>query len=183
MPGQLAAILGAAGLIVAPPPLVALRRRLLSPDAPPAQYLAAQALVDLSVALLGALLVLSLGFLAFELRSPRAPLAVAAAFALSCCSILALGFVLGALARRVTQARGIGLSFFFVNLFLSGSAIPPDQLPALARRAGLVLPLTHVRVLLHDLWFGHGWNLAALAVVVVLLLASVGVSARMYHVG
>jgi hypothetical protein len=41
--------------------------------------------------------------------------------------------------------------------------------------------LTHVNILLSDLWFGQGWNAASVAVLAALLVIGALVSARLFR--
>lgn len=185
IPGQLAGVIGATGLLVTPE-LLAARRGLAGLGWAPGErlervrLLSVPLLVAFFVAFLGAALVLALGTLVFGMRAPLAAGAVALAFVLCCAAFLALGAFVGALFPTPAVARIVELVFFLLNLFLSGSAMPPDQLPAPLQRLGLLLPLTHVRLLLDGVWLGDGWDGRALAVVGLMLpvAAALAVLAR-----
>jgi len=180
MPGQLAATIAAASFMVIPAPFVlyrqrASRRAAADPALPPfGLFFQAQVLVALAVILIGTVAVLLVGKLAFGIRAPEAPFALFIGYLLSCVSILSIGIVLGAIIPTVLLARAIGLVLFLFNLFMSGSAIAEDQLPSFLKAIGTVMPLTYVRRLLADLWFGQGWNwTAAMVLVAVFIVCAV----------
>lgn len=187
MPGQLAATIAAAGFMVVPAPFVLYRQRATrrasgEPDRPPlGVFFRAQILVALAVILAGAFAVLVVGSLAFGVRPPQSLIALLFAFALCCASIVVLGIVVGAIVQTVMMARAVGLALFLLNLFASGSAIPPGQLPAALKAVGTFMPLTYVRNLLAALWFGTDWDWTAVMVLVAVLLACAAASFRLYQ--
>lgn len=174
IPGQLGAVVAATGLVVTPE-LLAARRGLAGLGWAPGErlervrLLSVPLLVAIFVACLGAALVLGPGRLVYGLRGPVDPWAVLLAFALGTGAFLALGALVGALFPALPVARAVGLVLFFLNLFLSGATIPPEQLPGPLQRFGALMPLTQVRLLLHGLWVGDGWDGRSLAVVGLLL--------------
>jgi ABC-2 type transport system permease protein len=182
MPGQLTGVIAATGFLVVPVPFLLYRKRgqvhrADERERPPlARFVWAQLVVALVVILAGTGVVFVVGRLAFDIRPPLAPLSLAAGFVLCCVALTALGAALGALFPNVLLARALGFALFILNLIASGSAMPEDQLPAALRMLGTFLPLTYVRRLLADLWFGHGWNDFALFVLSAVLVVSVVVA-------
>jgi ABC-2 type transport system permease protein len=176
MPGQLTGVIAATGFLVVPVPFLLYRKR--EGERPPlGRFVLAQLLVALVVILAGTVAVLAVGRLAFGILPPLAPLSLGTGFALCCVTLVALGAALGALFPNVLLARALGVPLFLLNLLASGSAIPEDQLPAPLRMLNPIVPLTYVRRLLADLWFGRGWNDRELFVVIAVLGVSVAVAA------
>jgi ABC-2 type transport system permease protein len=157
-------------------------RRLSATPLHPSMILAAQAVVNLAMTVLGIALLLLTARLVYDLRLPDAPLSVALAFVLASFSFLAFGFALAGLLPSARTAQIVGQVIFFPMFFLSGAAgIPPGMLPDALRHVSEVLPLTYVVELVQDLWIEGSWNIPALVVLFGVLVASVVISAKTFR--
>lgn len=187
VPGYMGMIIGTTALIGLPIVLATYRefgilRRLRATPLQPGTILAAQVLVNLLGTIIGTTLLVVAARLVFDLTWPEAsPLALAAAFLLSCLSFFALGFALAGLLPSARVAQAVGSAIFFPMLFLSGSALPRELMPDNVRRLSEFLPLTQVVILIQDLWYGKGWDLVALLTLSGLLVVSVAVSVRTFR--
>lgn len=174
-PGYMAMVIGTTSLMTIPVALATYReqgvlRRFRATPLRPAALLGAQLIVRLVVTLLGILGLVIAARLVYGLRLPEAPLALIAAFLLSSLSFFAVGTVLASLAATPRVAQAIGSAIYFPLMFLSGAAFPRDIMPDTVRTVSELLPLTHVTILISDLWFGQGWNLTSLAVLTGMLV-------------
>lgn len=157
-------------------------RRLRATTLHPATILASHVLVNLLMTILGITLLIATAFFVYDLRIPEAPLSVTLAFIIATLSFFALGFVLAGLVASARTAQILGQVIFFPMFFLSGAAgIPREMFPDTLRRVSDFLPLTYVVNLIQDLWIKGSWNLTALAVLLVLLVVSVAISARTFR--
>jgi len=186
VPGYIAMVIGTAALISLPVTLASYRergvlRRFRATPLPPMTILAAHLVVQLTITLLGTLLLVAVGALLFRLRMPVAPLALVGAVLLSSLSFFAAGCALAAVAPSARAAQTIGMAIFFPMLFLSGAAMPRAVMPEHIQRIGDFLPLTYVTTLLSDLWFGAGLNLLALAVLGATALLGLALAARTFR--
>lgn len=186
VPALTALVIGTVGLIGLPTTLAAYReygilRRLRATPLRSSSILGSQTLVNLLMTALGITLLLVAASLAFDLRMPEAPLQVALALVFSSLSFFAAGFALAGLLPTVRVAATVGQAVFFPMLFLSGAAMPRDQLPDTLRRISDFLPLTHVVDLVQGLWTGQGWDLTAVAVLAGVFVLAVLVSARTFR--
>ena len=86
------------------------------------------------------------------------PFAVLVSFVLACLSFFSLGFVIAGLPPTARVAQVMGMVLFYPMLFLSGAAIPLQEMPQAIRSLSKFLPLTHVVTLLQGLWFGAPWS-------------------------
>ena len=68
------------------------------------------------------------------------------------------------------------MAIFYPMLFLSGAAMPRYIMPDFVQQIAGLLPLTHVVILIEDLWLKGTWNLTSLAVVAVLLILGLVIS-------
>lgn len=186
VPAYSAMVIGTVGLIGLPIVLASYRelgilRRLRATPLPAWKVLAAQLIVNLLMTTLGMALLIVAARLVYGLRLPDAPLAVALAFVLASLSFCAAGFVLASLLRSARLAQVVGMALLYPMLFLSGAALPREIMPPTVRRLSEFLPLTHVTILMQDLWFGRGWNLTAVAVLAALLTGGALISARAFR--
>lgn len=180
-PGYIGLIIGTTAFMGMPPVVATYRdqgilRRLRATPVPALTIIGAQLAVNLAMTTLGALILIVTGRLVFDLRLPAAPLAVGAAFLFCCLSLFAVGLLLASVLPTARVAQTVGMALFFPMLFLSGSSVPRQMMPASIRDFAEVLPLTKVVMLLSDLWFGVGWNVGAVVMLAVLLAVGAAAS-------
>ncbi len=185
-PAMTGMVIGTVGLIGMPTTLAAYReygilRRLRATPLRPYTILASQVLVNLLMTLVGIGLLFIAARLVFDLHTPQAPLSVLLALIFSSLSFFAVGFVLAGLLPTVRVASAVGQALFFPMLFLSGAALPREQLPDSLHQVSGYLPLTYVVNLIQDLWTGKGWDLTALAVLTAVLIVAVIATARTFR--
>jgi ABC-2 type transport system permease protein len=174
-PGYMAMTIGTTALMYIPVAFATYReqgvlRRLRATPLRPAELLGAQLIVRLAVTLIGIIGLVVAARLFYGLKLPEAPLGLIAAFLLSSLSFFAVGTVLASLAATPRVAQAIGTAIYFPMMFLSGAAFPREIMPETVRTISDFLPLTHVTILISDLWFGQGWNLTSLAVLTGMLV-------------
>lgn len=113
-------------------------RRMSTTPVRPAALLSAQMLVFGCVALVSALLALTVGRLAYGVRLPRQPAGYLLALLLAVLVGLALGALVAALSPTTKVAGAIGSAVFFPMMFCAGVWLPVQAMPAaLARVVGL----------------------------------------------
>lgn len=158
-------------------------RRLRVTPLHPLAILTAQVAVMFLMTVLGMMLLIVVGRLAFGLRCAGNGFAIAAAFTLSSLAFFALGFVLASVVRSVRSAQAVGMVIFYPMIFLSGAAMPRDLLPEGMQRAALALPLTHVVSLLQGLWLGDAWSshVTETAVIATCMVVGIVVSLRAFR--
>jgi len=120
--------------------------------------LVSQTLVGAVLTSVGAVLVVLLGMTIYDVRSPGAPVAVFLVYLLSTLCFMTLGCLLGAVIPKIRAAQGIGLTLFFVMLFVSGACPPVEVMSDVMLDIGKALPLYHAAVALQDAWNGLGVN-------------------------
>jgi ABC-2 type transport system permease protein len=98
------------------------------------------------------------------------------AILLSAFSFFAVGFVLAGVLPTARTAQAVGMAVLYPMLFLSGAAMPRFLMPESVQQVAELLPLTHVVILMEDLWLEGTWNLTSLAVVLALLAAGLVIS-------
>jgi len=185
-PGYTTMVIGTVALIGLPITLASYRqqgilRRMRATPLHPVTILVAQVIVNLTMTILGILLLLATARFIYSMSLPEAPFSVAAAFVFASLSFFALGFVLAGLFSRVRTAQVMGQVIYFPMLFLSGALLPREMFPDFIKRISDFIPLTYVVELVQDLWIEGTWNLTALAVLLGLLVVSVAISARTFR--
>lgn len=159
-----------------------LRRLKATPLRPPT-ILTAYVIVMFLMTLLGMALLIVAAKLVFNLRFAGSPFAIIFAFAISCVSFFALGFVLAGIMPTARTAQVVGMALFYPMIFLSGAAIPLEAFPPVVRQYAQILPLTHVVNLLRGLWLGDGLgkHLVELGILAVIFVVGVIVSAKTFR--
>jgi ABC-2 type transport system permease protein len=143
-----------------------LRRLSVSP-VPAAGMLAALLAVIGALTAAGVAVITAVGSLAYHVKAPAAPGAVAASFLLGTTAVLAAGLVAAALARTTAAAAGMGVPVMVLNFFFSGLYVPLAELPHRLQQIGQYVPFGAVIAA----WDGRGalWqHLAVLAAYTVL---------------
>lgn len=186
VPGYLALVAAAFGMISLPTHLAAYRergvlRRLHASGVRPWQVLGSQALVGLALTTVGAILVVILGMVVYDVRSPGSPATVILVYLLSTVCFMLLGCLLGAVVPRARAAQGIGLILFFVMMFVSGTAPPVEVMSDVMVDIGKALPLYHAAVALQDAWNGLGVNWLELGIVGAVAAGALGLTIWLFR--
>ncbi len=175
VPGYIGMIIGTIGLLGIPITLSNYRdqgilRRLRATPVQSGSILWAQVATQVVMAAIGVALLFIVGFTFFDLRIPGGSLAIIPAVLLSAFSFFAIGFVLAGVMPTARTAQAVGMAILYPMLFLSGAAMPRFIMPESVQQIAALLPLTHVVILIEDLWLKGTWNIVSLAAVSALLL-------------
>lgn len=186
VPGYIGMIIGTIGMLNLPIALATYReqgvlRRLQATPLPSSTILWSQVVVNVVMTACGVLLLVTAGFLVYDLRPPEASLGLIAAALLGGLSFLAVGFVLAGVLPTPRSAQAVGMALFYPMLFLSGAGMPRQIMPESVQKFSEFLPLTHVVKLLEELWLIGTWNLTSLAVVIGLLVVCIIVSRQTFR--
>ena len=94
----------------------------------------------------------------------------------------AIAFVIAGLSRSSHQASALIQVIFMPMIFLSGSLLPYEAMPAWAQKIALALPATYyVLSLRHVLSVGGEGNMKNLAVMGIVFLLAAGVSIKSFR--
>lgn len=186
VPGYIGMIVGTIGMLGLPITLANYReqgilRRLRATPLKPNTILWSQVAVNVIMTVVGVVLLVIAGRQFYDLRLPEATLAIVPAILLGAFSFFAVGFVLAGVMPTARSAQAVGMALFYPMLFLSGAAVPRQVMPETVRQIAEFLPLTHVVMLLEDLWLNGTWNLVSLAVVGGILVICLLVSRRTFR--
>ena len=125
----------------------------------PGVYVSSEVIVNLAMAFAGALIMVVVGVLAFDLKSSGQWHNIIGGFLLTALAFFALGYFIGGMSPTARIAQTLGMVIFFPAMFLSGATIPLEVMPDTVRRIAELLPMTYAVKLLQGLWFGDGWGL------------------------
>lgn len=186
VPGFIALVIATMGLMTVPNIIASYRergvlRRLHATPVRAELVLVAQLLVHALVATLGLVVLLVIGFTAFELRAPAQLAVLTVSYVLAVVGFAAFGFVLAAVLPTARTVTAVAAALYFPMIFLSGTTWPRQALPEWGQRIGDALPLTYVVEALVDPWIGNGWNVPALGLLAALVVAGTALSARLFR--
>jgi ABC-2 type transport system permease protein len=119
-----------------PLPLVSYRelgvlRRLSTTPVPPSWVLAAQAVVQLVIAVASVVVIFAVSMAAFGAPAPASAAGLVLSVAVSMAGLFAIGLLIAAVARTSTAANVIGRLAFFPLMFFAGLWLPRALMPAL----------------------------------------------------
>jgi ABC-2 type transport system permease protein len=116
------------------------------------QILGAHALTHLAMSIGGAVLLVGVGLVAFDLNPPASWPATLLATLASAISLISLGFLLGALMPSVRATQAVAAAIYFPAIFVSGALFPTEVLPRFAQTIGDVLPMTYAVQSIREAW-------------------------------
>ena len=188
MPAYTALILGTIGLLGVPITTSGYReqgvlRRFRATPMRPLTYIVADLLTNLTMTLLGMVILIGIGWALYKVRFEGQVLSVIVAVVFSGLTMFAVGYLIASLAPGARTAQVIGMVIFYPMMFLSGASIPLEVMPEGVRRISDFLPLTHVVTLLRGLWFGDGWGEHLTEVIILggILVVGAGLAARFFR--
>ena len=186
VPGYLLLVMCTSGLMALPETLATYRergflRRLRVSPLRPWQILGAHALTHLAMSLVGLVLLVGVGIVAFNLSAPAGVVAAAVAVLLSAVAVLSIGFVLGAVLPTGRTTQAVAAAVYFPAIFVSGAVIPRENLPDLARRVGDVLPFSYGVRAVRQAWTVGTVDWVSCAVLVGVAVAGVAIGVRAFR--
>jgi ABC-2 type transport system permease protein len=116
-------------------------RRLSTTPVPPTWLLAAQAVVQLCVAMVGLAFILIVSSAAFGAPVPKSPGGFALSCVLSIAGLFPLGLLIASVARTANGASVIGRVAFFPLIFFAGLWLPRQLMPGVLQGISDYTPL------------------------------------------
>jgi len=156
-------------------------RRMRATPLHPAMVLGSKMITNLLVAIAGTVLMVFAGAVLYQAYIPVNWLPVLLGILLSCLCLFSLGFALASLVRSANAVRAVSFIVFYPMMFFSGGTIPGQFLPQTVQNLAQAMPLTYTVNLVRDLWFGKGWDLTAVIVLVGFTVAGILVSVRFFR--
>ncbi|GAA1026408.1 ABC transporter permease [Virgisporangium ochraceum] len=180
-PAYIALVVASLGLIGLPVHLASYRergvlRRLRAARLPVRVLLASQLFVMLVGAVAGAVVLLAMARVRYDVTWPESWAGVGFALVLGVVAFGALGVLIGVAVRTARAAQGIGVLLWFLMMMVSGSGPPPEVLGGALRGIATALPLRHLVVAVQDPWLGRGVNWAETAVLLAIVAVAGGLA-------
>ncbi len=154
-------------------------RRLSTTPARPVALLVAQLVIYSVTAVVGLVLLVVVGNLAFDIPIPADPIGYLAAFGLGMTGLLAIGLLVAAIAPSAGVATAIAVPLFFVVMFLGGVYLPRFMLPDVLVTIGEFSP-PGVQGL-QDAWLGTAPQLLPLVVLAAITLVGGAIASRVFR--
>jgi ABC-2 type transport system permease protein len=186
IPAYFALVMMAIGTVALPVHLAGYRergvlRRLRASSISVWSVLGSQLVVSFVIAVVGSILILVCGILAYSPHMPQQVGLLILAFLLGLVCFTAFGFFLGAVLPSTRAAQGLGLILFFVMMILGGAGPPPEVLTGAMEIVGKITPLRHVIIILQDPYLGMGWNQNASLIVAGITIVATTLAARFFR--
>jgi ABC-2 type transport system permease protein len=186
VPGYIGMIIGTIGMLGIPVSLANYRdrgilRRLRATPVQSGTVLWSHVVTQVIIAFVGIALLFVVGSALYDLRAPDGNAMIIPAIVIGALSFFAVGFVLAGVMPTARTAQAVGMAIFYPMLFLSGAAMPRYVMPEFIQDVSQLLPLTHVVILIEDLWLFGTWNVASLTVVVTMFVIGLIVSRRTFR--
>ena len=156
-------------------------RRFKATPMPTWKWMSAEITANLVIAILSMIVLVIIGWIGFGMQFRGNWGLVLIGFTLSAVSFMAMGYVVASLSPTPRIAQVAGQLIYFPMMFLSGAAIPLSQMPDGIRSFSQWLPMTHVVELLQDLWFGRGWAMNSVWILLALMVIGGLLSARLFR--
>jgi ABC-2 type transport system permease protein len=179
-------VIGLAALVVLPATLASYRerrilKRLQATPASSGLVFGSQWVAHMLLAAIGTILLIAVGFAAFDLSAPAKPVAVFLAWSLGALSLGAIGLLIGALVPSGRAATVVGLSVFFPMVFVSGAMIPREITSGSMRAIGDLTPMAPVVEAVRDGWTGNAFSPLTLCLMAAIALAAGGTAVRLFR--
>jgi ABC-2 type transport system permease protein len=181
-PSSMAVVIAALGLIFLPVRLATYRergilRRFQASSIPSWTLFSSLAVVTLAVSLAGMVVMFVVALTAYGGNAPESPPAFIIGFLLGALTFLAIGVFLGAALPNARTAQGVGMSLFFLMMFVSGAGPPLNVMPDYMRTISDFVPLTHVVNIVQDPWVAFAgqvdvWNGSSLVITAAMLVVA-----------
>lgn len=157
-----------------------LRRMRISPLRP-WQILGSHALTHLTMSAVGAVVLVTVGVSAYDLRLPAAWGATLLALLLATTSTVATGFLLAAVLPTVRTTQAVAAVLYFPAIFVSGALFPREGLPEFAQRIGDFLPMTYAVRALREGWTNGVVDWPALGILTAVTVIATAVAVRAFR--
>jgi ABC-2 type transport system permease protein len=145
-------------------------RRLSTTPVRPAALLGAQVVASLVAIIIGAVLVLAVGRIAFGVALPRQFFGFVIAFLLSAGALFSIGLLIAAVAPSGKAGNAIGTVLFFPIMFFAGLWVPREAMSGVVRTIADYSPLGAGERALHAASIGQMPGVAPLAALVVYIV-------------
>ena len=157
-----------------------LRRMRVTPLRP-WQILSSHALTHAAMSAVGTVVLVGIGYAAFDLNLPTSWPATVFALLMSLVSLLAMGFLLGAIMPSVRTTQAVAAAIYFPAIFISGALFPREMLPPFAQTIGDFLPMTYAVRSIRAAWTAGTVDWLCIGVLAGTTMLLAGIAVRMFR--
>jgi ABC-2 type transport system permease protein len=143
-------------------------RRFRAAAIPSHAVVLSQAAVLAILAAVGAVVMLVLAYLVFDIDAPASPVGVAAAFIVGIMAFAGIGALLGSIMPGPRAAQGLGLLLFFGTFLLVGGGPPPGVFPDMLNNITSWTPTGLLIDAIRSPWAGNGLHIPAMVTLVII---------------
>lgn len=136
-------------------------RRFRAAAIPSRAVVVSQAAVLALLAVIGAVVMLALAAVLFDIPGPASPFGVTTAFVVGILAFAGIGTLLGAIMPGTRSAQGLGLLLFFGTFLLVGGGPPPGVFPAAMNAVTAWTPTGLLLDAIRSPWAGTGVDVPA----------------------
>jgi ABC-2 type transport system permease protein len=156
-------------------------RRLRVTPLRPWQILSSHALTHGAMSAVGTVVLVGVGYAAFDLNLPTSWPATVFSLVMSLMSLLAVGFLLGAVMPSVRTTQAVAAAIYFPAIFISGALFPQELLPPFAQTIGEFLPMTYAVRSIREAWTAGTVDWPSIAILAGTTLLLAGIAVRMFR--
>jgi ABC-2 type transport system permease protein len=153
-------------------------RRFRAAAIPSHAVVVSQAAVLALLAVVGAVVMLALAAVLFDIAGPASPAGVAAGFAVGILAFAGIGTLLGAVMPGARSAQGLGLLLFFGTFLLVGGGPPPGVFPAALNAITSWTPTGLLINAIRTPWAGNGLHVPAMVTLLLVAAACFALATR-----
>jgi ABC-2 type transport system permease protein len=175
IPGYIGMIIAVTGLMTLPLTIAQYRerkilKRFAATPINPIDILISQMVVNFILTILGILLLVVVGKIAFNLHFMGNVFIAISSFLLITLCIFSIGLLIASLSSNSKSANAISYIVYFPMLFLSGATMPLEMMPKGVLYVSKALPLTYGVELFKGVWLGKGISNYILDIIVLFLV-------------
>jgi ABC-2 type transport system permease protein len=156
-------------------------RRFKATPMPSWQWIMAEITTNYVLALLGMGVMVGIGRIFFDMNFYGNWSLALTGFTLSALAFMAFGYLIASLAPTPRIATVVGQLVYIPMLMLSGTMTPTNVFPDGLKAFAEWLPMTHVVILMQDLWLRGEWPMPSAWMLLGLLLVCGVASARLFR--
>lgn len=128
-----------------------LRRYKMTPIHP-MSFLLCDVIMYFIVSVIGMIIVLLIGYFAYDCCFSGNILLFIYGFALSGISMFSIGLLIASLSKNAKIAQTVGMVVSFPMMFLSGAGIPIEMMPDAMDKVTKIMPLSYCVSMMRDIW-------------------------------
>ena len=171
VPAYIGLVIGVTGLMSFPLSVAEDRerrvyKRFRATPADPSMIVLAQLIVNVVMTIVGILVLVAVGLIAYHIRIRGAFTAIVPATLLSIVGIYSIGLFVASVSPNMKTANAISNLIYFIMIFLSGATIPIEIFPSVLKSVAKFLPMYYVVDMMKKTFAGKAFGSVSLDVAI-----------------